>query len=181
MNSPRQKCSRNVLFRFYPNVYIIFLCAGISFVCYMVLCKDVLLFQKKYFPNFSVEQRIARKQPQSKLILLYTQFFGKKWPDYAVLGPLLWGQSVQGLWSFFMFGDLRQKQAVASRCDRISRTWYAWSSAQRSTNQIWFYFVLENPINAVMDAYAYARVFFEWTVTYKRDSKIYVPYWKYMP
>lgn len=185
MNSTWQKCSSNILFRFYPNVHIIFFCAGISFVCYSVLYKDVFLFDKKQFLNISVEQRIARKQPGNKLILLYTHFFGKKWSDYADLGPYHH--------MTYMEGDATFKDCQVSSClvtydkrkllqaDAVGfhgRDMPEVLPAQRTTNQIWFYFVLENPMNVVMDSYGYAGVF-NWTMTYSRDSEIYAPYGMY--
>lgn len=50
--------------------------------------------------------------------------------------------------------------------------------SQRTAKQIWFYYVLENPLNAFMDANGYADVF-NWTMSYRRESEIYVPYGKY--
>ena len=50
--------------------------------------------------------------------------------------------------------------------------------SQRTAKQIWFYYVLENPLNVFMDANGYADVF-NWTMSYRRESEMYGPYGKY--
>ena len=49
--------------------------------------------------------------------------------------------------------------------------------SRNSPRQIWFYFVLENPLHVTMNADGYCRVF-NWTMSYRRESEIYTPYGK---
>lgn len=184
MNFSRQKYSRNVLFRFYRNFRVIFLYAGISFVLYSVLYKDVFLFEEDYFLNMSAGRRIAGQQPRSKLILLYTPFFGKNWSDYS---------SLEHDRVLFVEGKAMFKNCEVSTCvvtydkDKLLKADAVGFHAQDMPNilptrptskQIWFYFVLESPLNTLMDAHGYADVF-NWTMSYRRDSEIYTPYGTY--
>ena len=185
MVSSRLKCLRNVLFRFYPNVHIIFLCTGISFVFYSVLYKDIFLFDGTYFVNISVRSRhIARNQARSKLILLYTPFFGEKWPDYTTLEQdrLLF---VEGHTTFqdcevstCAVTYNRSKLLHADAVGFHGRDMPNVLPSRPTPQQIWFYYVLENPLNVFMDEDGYADVF-NWTMSYSRESEIYTPYGMY--
>jgi len=52
--------------------------------------------------------------------------------------------------------------------------------SRNSPLQIWFYFVLENPLHVTMNTDGYAGVF-NWTMSYRRESEIYTPYGKFTP
>ena len=181
----RLKCLRNFLCRFYPNVHIIFLCAGISFVFYSVLYKDVFMFEETYFLNMSIERRVARKHQGNKLILLYTPFFGENWTDYSTFGqdrvPLVEGDStfrdceVSSCVLTYNKSKLLEADAVGFHARDMPHT----LPKRRSWRQIWFYYVLENPLNVFIDPNGYADVF-NWTMSYRKESEIYTPYGDYI-
>ncbi|XP_068712391.1 glycoprotein 3-alpha-L-fucosyltransferase A-like [Montipora capricornis] len=181
-----QKSIKNSSFRGCPTHYIIFVCVGVCCVFYSSLFKNVFLFDKTYFLNKSVGARVSRQQPSSsKLILLFTPFFGEKWTDHSTLGPSR---------TFFTEGRQTFKDCEVSTCvvtynkgkllqaDAVgfhARDMPAVLPKQRTSKQVWFYFVLENPLNVVMNANGYENVF-NWTMSYSRDSEIYTPYGKYI-
>ena len=157
------------MFRVYLIIGLLFLYTGISFVSYSVLYKDVFLFEDNDFLNMSVNVHIARKQPRSKLILLYTPFFGKNWSDYSPLEndrvPFVEGKA--------MFKDCEVSTCVATydkdkllKADAVG--FHAQDMpdilpARPNSKQIWFYFVLENPLNTLIDSHGYPDVF-NWTI-----------------
>ena len=72
----------------------------------------------------------------------------------------------------------RSKLSEADAVGFHSRDMHFLLPSHRTPQQIWFYFVLENPLNVFM-ANGYADVF-NWTMSYRRDSEIYTPYGKYI-
>ena len=187
MKFPKLKCSKTFLLRSaYCNVYIFLLFIGISFVFYIALFKNVFLFGEAYFANMTVAPRIARQEPRNKLILLYTPYFGREWVNDPTLGPAR---------PTFQEGHATFKDCEISTCEvTYNRTKLSEADAvgfhhrdmprrlpsRRTSQQVWFYFVLENPLNVVMKADGYAGVF-NWTMSYRRDSEIYTPYGKFTP
>ncbi|KAK2563758.1 Glycoprotein 3-alpha-L-fucosyltransferase A [Acropora cervicornis] len=176
---------KNGRIRYYSSKFVIF-CLGICFVFYITLYKNVFSFDKSYFLDISVGERSARQQPpRRKLILLFTPFFGAKWRDHSTLGPSS---------TYFLEGRQTLKDCEVSSCavtynkekimeaDAVgfhARDMPSILPAKRTSKQIWFYFVLENPLNVFINDEGYANVF-NWTMSYSRNSEIYTPYGKYI-
>ena len=170
---------KNGRIRYYLSNFVIF-CVGICFVFYISLYKNVFSL------DISVGERSARQQPpRRKLILLFTPFFGEEWRDHSTLGPSS---------TYFLEGRQTFKDCEVSSCavtynkERIkeadavgfhARDMPSILPAQRTSKQIWFYFVLENPLNVFINDDGYANVF-NWTMSYSRNSEIYTPYGKYI-
>ena len=187
MKFPKLQCFKKFLLRsVYCNVYVFLLSIGISFVFYTALFKNVFLFEEAYFANRTVGPRIARHEPRNKLILLYTPYFGRRWVNDPTLGPVR---------LTFEEGHATFKDCEISTCEvTYNRSKLSEADAvgfhhrdmprrlpfRRTPQQVWFYFVLENPLNVVMNADGYAGVF-NWTMSYRRDSEIYTPYGKFTP
>ena len=186
MYCARVKSLRNVLSRAYPSVWIIALFVGITFALYSLLFNSVLSFDSIYFLNVSVERRANGEETQRKLVLLYTPFFGNKWLDYPNLGPLR-PPMVEGA-SVFEGCEVsacsvtynKSKILEADAVGFHGRDMPSSLPLQRTVQQIWFYFVLENPLNVNMDKSGYANIF-NWTMSYRRESEIYTPYGRYSP
>ena len=179
---------KNGRIRYYSSNFVIF-CLGICFVFYITLYKNVFSFDKSYLLDISVHvgERSARQQPppRRKLILLFTPFFGAEWRDHSTLGPSS---------TYFLEGRQTFKDCEVSSCavtynkekimeaDAVgfhARDMPSILPAQRTSKQIWFYFVLENPSNVFINDDGYANVF-NWTMSYSRNSEIYTPYGKYI-
>lgn len=182
MRLPRLKCFRSVLSRsVYSNVCLFLISVGISFVFYSVLFRNMFLFEEMHF----VGPRVARQEPKKKLILLYTPFFGGNWVNDPTLGlyrPLF----VEGHTTFkdceipscavtYNRSKLSEADAVGFHHQDMRNISLP---SRRSPQQIWFYFVMENPLNVHMDANGYAGLF-NWTMSYRGDSEVYTPYGKY--
>ena len=184
MNLSRLKFVRTFLCRFYPNVHIVFLCAVISFVFYSIFYKDLFLFTATYFVNMSMGIRAARNQARNKVVLLYTPFFGNRWTDYVTLE----GDKVEFVEGEKTFHDcevsscvLTYDQSKLLEADAVgfhARDMPDILPTRLNTQQIWFYFVLENPLNVFVKPDGYAGVF-NWTMSYRRESEVYIPYGMY--
>lgn len=169
---------------------LLLLFIAISFVFYCAVFKNMLFFRETYFVNFTVAQRVVRQvdrgeESRKKLILLYTPFFGQKWENDPFLGPTR---------SSFEEGHTTFMNCAVSSClvtynrSRIleadavgfhARDMPKFLPSRTSSEQIWFYFVLENPQHVPMDINGFAGIF-NWTMSYSRDSEVYTPYGKYI-
>ncbi|XP_078356991.1 glycoprotein 3-alpha-L-fucosyltransferase A-like [Oculina patagonica] len=132
----------------------------------------------------TVEPRVARQEPRKKLILLYTPFFGGNWVNDPTLGPVR-QPFVEGHTTFqdceipsCVVTYNRSKISEADAVGFHHRDMNISLPSHRNPQQIWFYFVLENPLNVFMGTDGYASVF-NWTMSYRRDSEVYTPYGKY--
>lgn len=187
MKFPKLKCFGNFPLRSaFSNVYIFLLSIGISFVFYTALFKKVFLFEEAYFANMTVGPRIARREPRNKLILLYTPYFGGGWVNDPTLGPAR--PTFEEGHATFKDCEIptcvvtynRRKLSEADAVGFHHRDMPRRLPSRRTPQQVWFYFVLENPLNVVMNADGYAGVF-NWTMSYRRESEIYTPYGKFTP
>ncbi|XP_031574717.1 galactoside 3(4)-L-fucosyltransferase-like [Actinia tenebrosa] len=121
-----------------------------------------------------------------KLILLYTKFFGDFWNDHPSLGPLrppiLPGREA--------FDDCDYKCEITYEHDLLPLAdavgfhgpdihLLSSNSLPNRTrpDQIWFYYILENPTNCNISS-SLNRIF-NWTMSYRQNSEIYIPYGKY--
>lgn len=185
MRLPRLTFFKSGLLRsVYSNVYLLLLCIGISFVFYSSLFNYIFSFEGTYFINMTVEPRVARQEPRKKLILLYTPFFGGNWVNDPSLGPFR-PPFVEGHTTFKDCGIPscvvtynRSKLLEADAVGFHHRDMNISLPSRRTPQQIWFYFVLENPLNVFMATDGYAGVF-NWTMSYRRGSEVYTPYGKY--
>lgn len=119
----------------------------------------------------------------SKIVLIYTPLFGESpW---------------KGLRNTFQFTHFRNKPCAVTNCSlTYRRSLFSRSDVvvfhgqdmppvfeleelnnRRPKRQIWVYLVLENPANA-RDTH-FLEDMFNWTVTYERNSDIYLPYGSY--
>ena len=154
MKFPKLKCFRHFRSQsVYSNVYIFLLSIGISFVFYTALFKNVFLFEEAYFANMAVGSRIARQEPRKKLILLYTPYFGGGWVNDPTLG-LTRPTFQEGHATFknceiptYVVTYNRSKLSEADAVGFHHRDMPRRLPSGRTPRQIWFYFVLENPLN----------------------------------
>jgi len=166
MKFPKLKCFGNFPLRSaFSNVYIFLLSIGISFVFYTALFKKVFLFEEAYFANMTVGPRIARREPRNKLILLYTPYFGGGWVNDPTLGPAR--PTFEEGHATFKDCEIptcvvtynRRKLSEADAVGFHHRDMPRRLPSRRTPQQVWFYFVLENPLSVVMNADGYAGVF----------------------
>ncbi|KAK3734423.1 hypothetical protein QZH41_007306 [Actinostola sp. cb2023] len=124
-----------------------------------------------------------RHEPRVKLILLYTRFFGENWNDHSSIGPLrpplLPGEMAFDLCEntlctiTYNHDLLPLADAVGFHGPDIKVL-----PNRTRTDQIWFYFIMENPSNRNISAF---NGIFNWTMTYRGKSEIHVPYGRYTP
>ena len=186
---PRLKLVRNVFSGHYFSFQIFLLFVGISFVFYSAIFKNIFLFEETYFANGTVGARFARQadrgeESRKKLILLYTPYFGQRWVNDP-LGPVR-PPFVEGHTTFkdceISSCEVTYNRSKLAEADAVGfhhRDMPGLLPSRRTSQQIWFYFVLENPLNVFMAADGYAGVF-NWTMSYRRDSEVYTPYGRYV-
>ena len=123
---------------------------------------------------------------QSKTILLYTALFGKhEWPNFKLPeGDVLlkkYGCPVTNCILRYNTGERSLKNAsIVIFHDRDMPDVYQLRNLVRPKDQIWVYFTGENPLHSHLDL-TYLDDIFNWTMTYKHDSDIWVPYFRYFP
>ncbi|XP_031566390.1 glycoprotein 3-alpha-L-fucosyltransferase A-like [Actinia tenebrosa] len=126
------------------------------------------------------------QEMQYKLVLIYTPWFGiMPWPQ---------------LKNTYNFTHFNGKSCKESRCrltydkkdlarsdavmfhgtDLPSVNTMKEMSRNRSLNQRWVFFIHENPYYTFINTNMY-NGFFNWTMTYRRDSDIFAPYRYYTP
>ena len=190
MGSAKLRLLRNMFSRQNSGLQILLLFIVISFVFYIAVFKNMLFLQEKYFVNLTVAHRGVREADQGeesrkKLILLYTPFFGQKWANDPSLGPNR-SPFEEGHTTFMncevsscLVTYNRSRILEADAVGFHARDMPEFLPSRMSSGQIWFYFVLENPLHVPMDAHGFAGVF-NWTMSYSRDSEVYTPYGKYI-
>lgn len=130
---------------------------------------------------------MKRELRNVKLILFYTRFFQEVWNDDISLGsrrtPLLPGRAA--------FEQCHHKQCEIT----YSQDLFTIADAvgfhgpdigenitlpnRTRAEQIWFYYMMENPVNYNISDNL--NGIFNWTMTYRKKSEIYAPYGIYMP
>ena len=127
----------------------------------------------------------AADEPHVKLILLYTTFFGDFWNDHSSLGPLR-PLMLPGTMAFDdceYHCEITYERKLLPLADAVG---FHGPDVQHLSNplpnrtrtdQIWFYYILENPENC--DISASLNGIFNWTMSYRQKSEIYIPYGKY--
>ena len=124
--------------------------------------------------------------PKNRLILFYTPFFTGHWLDYPRLGPLR-PPIFDGTFSFqecevpwceatYDKNRISEASAVGFHARDIPTSFVF--PLKRSAQQIWFYYVMENPLNVAMN-YSTLNNQFNWTMSYRRNSEIHIPYGGY--
>lgn len=144
---------------------------------------------KRDLKDTGVEKKSLRANDERavKLILLYTKFFGDFWNDHPSLGPLrppiLPGREA--------FDDCEYKCEITYERELLPLTdavGFHGPDIHRLSNslpnrtrpdQIWFYYILENPTNC--NTSSSLNGIFNWTMSYRQNSEIYIPYGKYSP
>ena len=146
-------------------------------------------FSKK--DNKDTSTRNVLKHPEQfgipKLVLLYTPLFGQvPWPtienDYQFN---FWNNipcAVRNCRISYDKKDLNRSDAVlfhGQDIDYLDLSNLSKTVKQRA-NQRWVFFIHENPLSFTKDLRTLKDVF-NWTMTYKLDSDIFVPYAYYFP
>lgn len=131
--------------------------------------------------------RIQREEKSLKLVLLYTSLFGRTpWPGLENdLQFTRWNNipcEVQGCRISYNKADLNKSDAVLFHGQDVGRTNLSRLSETCPTRarQRWVFFIHENPIFFTHDLSSFDNVF-NWTMTYKLSSDIFVPYFSYFP
>lgn len=175
----RKDWSRSVC----ANVYLFPVSIGIGFVFLIVFFGNVFLFEETHVIKTIVSPRV-RRQELKKLILLYTPFFGDKWPNDVNMGPVLY-RFVEGHTTFkdceipscvvtYNRSKISEADAVGFHHRDMKLLTLSLLSRRRNRQQIWFFYVLENPLNVFINDARYAGVF-NWTMSYRRDSEVHTP------
>ena len=119
-----------------------------------------------------------------KLILFYTKFFNGPWTDFPQVGSLS-SPILNEKFSFeqceFSKCELTYNKNLVSEASAVgfhAGDITASVPTVRKPHQIWFYYVLESPLNVKSDKKALNNKF-NWTMSYRRDSEIHVPYGSY--
>ena len=130
----------------------------------------------------------VQESQQIKTILIFTTLFGnEEWPNFKRNDErnylkkhgcpvsncrLTLNQDVEAL----KYSDI---VVFHSRDMMDGATLRSLSDTERRNGQIWVYFTSENPLNSQSDA-LYDDLF-DWTMTYKHSSDIWLPYARYYP
>ena len=131
--------------------------------------------------------RMLREEKSLKLVLFYTPLFGKTpWP--MLENDLQFTRSdnipceAQGCRISYNKADLNKSDAVLFHGQDIDGINLSHLSGTCSTRakQRWVFFIHENPIYFTHDLSLFDNVF-NWTMTYKLSSDIFVPYTYYFP
>ena len=137
--------------------------------------------------TFTDIPRAIRTETKSyKLVLLYTKFFNGPWLDYPRLGPVRYPineklpfENCEIPWCKATYDKNRVSEANAIGFHARDMSASFKFPAVRKSHQIWFYYVLENPLNVPL----YKNILntkFNWTMSYRRESEIHVPYGNYI-
>ena len=131
--------------------------------------------------------RALKKQiTQFKLILFYTKFFNSQWLDYPRLGalrpPIFDGkfsfENCEIPWCEATYNKSRISEASAVGFHARDTPLSFEFPTVKNPYQIWFYYVMENPLNVELNNKTLNNKF-NWTMSYRRDSEIHVPYGGY--
>eukprot|EP00112_Aurelia_sp_Birch-Aquarium-sp1_P003262 Seg1363.18 transcript_id=Seg1363.18/GoldUCD/mRNA.D3Y31 product="Glycoprotein 3-alpha-L-fucosyltransferase A" protein_id=Seg1363.18/GoldUCD/D3Y31 len=189
-------CSQRFL-RYHGLIYLIILTCGALRPGYL---RNPKSFRKNYFdewlrsnthlkiPNALNFHERVRESKQVKTILIFTTLFGnEEWPNLKRNDEgnylkrhgcpvsncrLTINQDLEAL----KYSDI---VVFHSRDMMDGATLRSLRDSDRRKGQIWVYFTSENPLNSQSDV-LYDDLF-DWTMTYKHNSDIWLPYARYYP
>lgn len=136
--------------------------------------------------SFKIKTHEKKEQQSYKIVLMYTPLFGRlPWPGLETSSNFTHFRGkpckVRNCRLTYDKNDLVRSDAVIFHGrDMPSVNTMKEISRNRTWKQRWVYFMHENPYFTYYDPARY-NVFFNWTMTYRRDSDFFVPYNYYIP